>query len=124
MNDYIKFYDESPRWLRVVLSALGVPAFLYRLFGVILDKAKDTSKLVYLILNVVPIIGAIIYVIDIVWCALGRKLPVCLADWTGASASAPAHTEAVEATEVKEEKKEETTEAEPKEEKKDGDAAE
>ena len=82
MSDYIKFYDEAPLWLRIVLSALGVPAFLYRLFNVIIEKAADTSRLIYLILNVVPIIGTVIYVIDIVWCALGRLLPRGFADWT------------------------------------------
>ena len=84
MTGYIKFYDEAALWLRIVLSLLGLPAFLYRLFQVILDKAKDTNRLVYLILNVIPIIGTVIYVVDVVWCALKRPLPLCFADWNNA----------------------------------------
>ena len=82
MNGYIKFYDEAPIWLRIILSIVCIPGFLYRLFKVIIDKAEDTSKLVYLILNVIPIIGTVIVIIDIVWCALKRALPLCFADWS------------------------------------------
>ena len=101
MSEYIKFYDESPRWLRVVLSAVGVPAFLYRLFGVIMDKANDGSKLLYLILNVMPIIGTFIWILDIIWCALGRHLPTCFGDL------AEEKKDVVEAEVVEEEKEDE-----------------
>lgn len=112
MSEYMKFYDEAPRWLRVVLAVVWVPAFLYRLFGVIIDKAKDTPKLVYLILNVVPIIGFIIVIIDIVWCAMGRPLPVSFASLNG-DVTEVKKEEAVEAEEVKEEEKPEAKEEKP-----------
>ena len=80
MQEYIKFYDESVRWLRIVLSALGIPAFLYRLFHVILEKANDASKIVYMVFEVLPILGMIVYVVDIVFCALNRNIPLNLAD--------------------------------------------
>ena len=82
MSNYIKFYDETNIVLRIILSALGVPAFLYRLFKVIIDKASKSEDLVFLILNVIPIIGTVIYVFDIVFCALKRPLPVNFASWT------------------------------------------
>lgn len=94
MNSYIRFYDEAALWLRIVLSALGVPAFLYRLFKVIMEKAGDSSRLVYLILNVIPIIGAVIYVVDIIWCAMGRALPLSFDDWSNPAPVAAATVEA------------------------------
>ena len=106
MSEYLKFVDEAPRWLRVILAVVWVPAFLYRLFGVIIEKASDTDKLIYLILNVVPIIGFILTIIDIIWCALGRPLPVSFASLNG-DLSETKKEEAVEAEEVKEEPKEE-----------------
>lgn len=80
MSDYIKFYDGAERWLRIVLSVFFVPAFLYRLFKVIISKAEDPSQIVYLVLSVLPIIGTIVLVLDIVWCALNRSLPTNLSD--------------------------------------------
>lgn len=98
MNSYIRFYDEAALWLRIVLSALGVPAFLYRLFKVIMEKAGDSNRLVYLILNVIPIIGAVIYVVDIIWCAMGRALPLSFDDWSNpAPVAAAVEAEAAEA---------------------------
>ena len=104
MSGYIKFYDEAARWLRVVLSALGITATLYRLFTVIIDKAADKMKLVYLILGVIPFIGTVIWVLDIVWCARNRPLPTCFADITGGEMKKEDTTGAVEA-EVTNEKK-------------------
>ena len=52
MSGYIKWFDEAPRWLRIVCSIFGIFAFLYRLFKVIIDKAEDTAKLIYLIFSV------------------------------------------------------------------------
>ena len=75
MSGYIKWFDDAPRWVRVVCSLFGIFLFLYRLFKVIIDKAEDTSKLVYVILNVVPVIGWIIIVFDIVKCAMDRFIP-------------------------------------------------
>ena len=81
MNDFIQFYDDAPLWLRIVLSIVWVPGFLYRLFKVIMEKAEDTAALVYLILNALPIIGTIILIFDIVKCALSKPLPRTFADW-------------------------------------------
>lgn len=102
MNSYIRFYDEAALWLRIVLSALGVPAFLYRLFKVIMEKAGDSNRLVYLILNV--IIGPVIYVVDIIWCAMGRALPLCFDDWSNPApvAAATVEAEAAEAPSAEE----------------------
>ena len=75
MSDYIKWLDDAPRWLRVVCSVFWVFNFLYRLFKVIIDKAEDTAKLVYLILNVVPFIGQVIAIFDIVKTAMDRFIP-------------------------------------------------
>ena len=83
MSGYIRFYDEAPMWLRIVLSVLWVPAFLYRLFQLIIDAMEEPMNLVYLILSVIPFIGTVILVIDIVWCALRRPLPLSFADWFG-----------------------------------------
>lgn len=75
MSGYIKYFDEAPRWLRVVCSVFWVFNFLYRLFKVIIDKAEDTSKLVYVILNVIPFIGQVIAIFDIVKTAMDRNIP-------------------------------------------------
>ena len=104
MTAYCKFYDEADMWIRIVLSVLWVPAFLYRLFKAILDKWQDLSRLIYLILNVLPIVGTAVVVLDIVWCALRRNLPTCLADLL--SPSNPVSSDAIDA-EVVEEKESE-----------------
>ena len=87
MDGYIKFYDEAAKWLRIVLSVLAIPAFLYRLFKVIINKNDDPAKLIYLILNVVPIIGTVIWVIDLVWCIVGKPLPLCFGDLSSGGSS-------------------------------------
>jgi len=104
MSGYIKFYDEAELWLRVVLSALGVPAFLYRLFKVIIDKAHNVENLIFLILNVIPIVGTIIWVFDIVRCAMSKPLPCNFAGWWS-NGEAATETKAEEKEEVKEEPK-------------------
>ena len=86
MSSYIKFYDEAPMWLRIVLSVFAIFPFLYRLFKVIIDKAEMTANLVYLILNVVPIVGTIIWVFDIIKCALKKPLPLNFSEVFGAEA--------------------------------------
>ena len=75
MQGYIDFYDNAEKWLRVVMSVFFVPAFLYRLFTIILEKASRPSHLVYLILSVLPFLDTACVVIDIVFCAIGRLLP-------------------------------------------------
>ena len=80
MSGYIKYFDEAPRWLRVVCSIFWVFMFLYRLFKVIIDRAEDTSKLIYVILNVVPFVGQVIAVFDIVKTAMDHNIPTNFAD--------------------------------------------
>ncbi len=62
----------------------------------------------YTILNVVPIIGTVIVVIDIVWMALGRPVPVSFGDLSGGEETKPDEEKVVEAeaTDKEEEPKE------------------
>lgn len=65
MKSYIKFIDKCPYVLSIVLSAIWVPNFLYRLFYIIDTKNKVPGTLVYLILTVIPFISTILYICDI-----------------------------------------------------------
>ncbi|MCR5348441.1 MAG: hypothetical protein K6E59_02385 [Bacilli bacterium] len=106
MSGFIKFYDEASLPLRIVLAVVAIPSFLYRLFKFIIAKGQGTPNLIYLICNVIPFIGTVIWVIDIVFCALKRPLPLCFADWTKQPAKETTEGAVeVEATEPKEEPK-------------------
>ncbi len=118
MENYLKWFDEQSKIIRVLLSIVGVPALLYRLFTVIIEKAKVTDHLVYLILNVVPIVGTIILIFDIVATARGRRLPLAFSEMTNpADLGGKEDAVEVEAEDKPEEKPEEPKE-EPKEEEK------
>lgn len=106
MSDYINWHNGAPKWLKIVMAVVFVPTFLYRLFNVIIDKAQDKTKLVYLILTAVPFIGTILWVVDIVFAALGRKVPLCFSELNFAEAPKDSTEGATEA-EVIEPKKEE-----------------
>lgn len=79
MEGYKKWVDGLGKGLRVVF-AIFVPViyFVYRLFGVIEEKAKVKDNLVYLILNVIPIVFLIVYILDIVAAVKGEPVPVAL----------------------------------------------
>ncbi len=78
MENYKKWVDGLGKGLRIVF-AIFVPViyFLYRLFNLIQEKAQDKDHLVYLILNVVPLVSIVVYVLDIV--AAFKLAPVPLA---------------------------------------------
>ena len=79
MEDYKKWVDGLGKGLRVVF-AIFVPViyFVYRLFAVIEEKAKVKDHLVYLILNVIPIVVIIVYILDIVAAVKGEPVPLAL----------------------------------------------
>ena len=80
MENWIKFCSESKKVVRIIMAALYVPTLLVRLFTCILEKWKDSSHIVMFVLQLIPIIGQIIYIIDIVFAALGRPFILCLTD--------------------------------------------
>ncbi len=106
MANYCKWWDELGKVVKVILSIFGIFCFLYRLFKVIQEKAENTDRLLYLILNVIPIIGTVIVIVDIVWAALDKPMPLCFSDWSGNKApEQPKEENVVEAeAEDKEEK--------------------
>lgn len=65
MNGYISWYNGLNKVWKIVLAVLGIFCLLYRLFYVIREKASNTGRLVYLILNFVPVIGTVLWAIDI-----------------------------------------------------------
>ena len=79
MEGYKKWVDGLGKGLRVVF-AIFVPViyFVYRLFAVIEEKAKVKDHLVYLILNVIPIVVIIVYILDIVAAVKGEPVPLAL----------------------------------------------
>ena len=74
--------------------------FLYRLFNLIEEKAQNKDHLIYLILNVVPLVCIVVYILDIVAAVKGEPVPVAF----GGKKEKEQPVE--EAKEVKEEKAE------------------
>ena len=79
MEGYKKWVDGLGKGLRVVF-AIFVPViyFVYRLFAVIEEKAKVKDHLIYLFLNVIPIVVIIVYILDIVAAVKGEPVPLAL----------------------------------------------
>ena len=77
MEGYIKWFDGLSKVLRIVLSIFGIFCFLYRLFAYIRAEQKESKNLVYLILNIVPLVSIVVFVLDIV--AAVKEQPVPLA---------------------------------------------
>ena len=77
MEGYKKWVDGLSKGLKIVF-AIFVPVlyFLYRLFNLIEEKAKNNDHLVYLILNVVPIVCIVVYVLDIVAAIKEQPVPL------------------------------------------------
>ena len=50
--------------------------FLYRLFNVIEEKAQNKDHLIYLILNVVPFVAIVVWVLDLVAAIKGAPVPL------------------------------------------------
>ena len=77
MEGYKKWVDGLGKGLKIVF-AIFVPIiyFLYRLFVVIEEKAQNKDHLIYLILNVVPIVCVVVWVLDIVSACKGEQVPL------------------------------------------------
>ena len=67
MDSFKKWVDDLGKGLRILFAIL-VPElyFVYRLFVLIQDKAKNKDRLTYFILNVIPIVFLVVYVLDII----------------------------------------------------------
>lgn len=67
MDKFIKWVDDLGKGLRILFAIL-VPALylVYRLFVLIKDKAENKDRLIYFILNVIPVVFLVVYVLDII----------------------------------------------------------
>ena len=93
MKQYREWFDGLNKVVKIIFSVLGIFLFLYRLFLVIEEKAKNTERLVYLILNVVPIVGFVIMVLDIVAAAMDKPVPLSFGDAFGSDSQEDAPAE-------------------------------
>ena len=77
MDSYKKWVDGLGKGLRIVF-AIFVPLiyFLYRLFNLIEEKAQNKDHLIYLILNVVPFVAIVVWVLDLVAAIKGAPVPL------------------------------------------------
>ena len=77
MEGYKKWVDGLGKGLRI-LFAIFVSSiyFLYRLFNLIEEKAQNKDHLIYLILNVVPIVSFVVWVLDLVAAFKGAPVPL------------------------------------------------
>ena len=77
MEGYKKWVDGLGKGLRIVFAIfVALIYFLYRLFNVIEEKAQDKSHLIYLILNVVPFVAIVVWVLDLVAAIKGGSVPL------------------------------------------------
>ena len=80
MEGYKKWVDGLGKGLRIVFAIfVALIYFLYRLFNVIEEKAQDKSHLIYLILNVVPFVAIVVWVLDLVAAIKGAPVPLAFA---------------------------------------------
>ncbi|MBR4811580.1 MAG: hypothetical protein IKZ68_00515 [Bacilli bacterium] len=80
MDSYIKWYDSLDKVVKIIFSIFFWFCFLYRLFILIEDKAKDTGRLVFFIINCIPGISFIVWVIDIAFAITKEKVPLSFDD--------------------------------------------
>ena len=80
MDSYIKWYDSLDKVVKIVFSIFFWFCFLYRLFILIEDKAKDTGRLVFFIINCIPGVSFIVWVIDIAYAITKGKVPLSFDD--------------------------------------------
>ena len=72
MEKYIEWYRRQEIAMKVILAIFWVPAFLYRLFSLILNKDQiPNGQIIYFILTLIPGIGVIFVIIDIVYACKG-----------------------------------------------------
>ena len=80
MDSYIKWYDSLDKVVKIIFSVFFWFCFLYRLFILIEDKAKDTGRLVFFIINCIPGVSFIVWVIDIAYAITKEKVPLSFDD--------------------------------------------
>ena len=80
MDSYIKWYDSLDKVVKIIFSIFFWFCFLYRLFILIEDKAKDTGRLVFFIINCIPGVSFIVWVIDIAYAITKEKVPLSFDD--------------------------------------------
>ena len=80
MDSYIKWYDSLDKVVKIIFSVFFWFCFLYRLFILIEDKAKNTGRLVYFIINCIPGVSLIPWVIDIAFAITKEKVPLSFDD--------------------------------------------
>ncbi|MBO4737180.1 MAG: hypothetical protein J5627_01910 [Bacilli bacterium] len=80
MDSYIKWYDSLDKVVKIIFSVFFWFCFLYRLFILIEDKAKDTGRLVFFIINCIPGISFIVWVIDIAYAITKQSVPLSFDD--------------------------------------------
>lgn len=80
MDSYIKWYDSLDKVVKIIFSVFFWFCFLYRLFILIEDKAKETGRLVFFIINCIPGVSFIVWVIDIAYAITKEKVPLSFDD--------------------------------------------
>ena len=83
MDSYIKWYNSLDKVVKIIFSIFFWFCFLYRLFILIEDKAKDTGRLVFFIINCIPGVSFIIWVIDIAYAVTKQSVPLSFDDLSG-----------------------------------------
>ncbi len=77
MEGYKKWVDGLGKGLRILFAIfVSIIYFLYRLFNLIEEKAQNKDHLIYLILNVVPIVSFVVWVLDLVAAIKGAPVPL------------------------------------------------
>ena len=77
MEGYKKWVDGLGKGLRILFAIfVSIIYFLYRLFNVIEEKAQNKDHLIYLILNVVPIVSFVVWVLDLIAAIKGAPVPL------------------------------------------------
>ena len=77
MECYKKWVDGLGKGLRILFAIfVSIIYFLYRLFNVIEEKAQNKDHLIYLILNVVPIVSFVVWVLDLIAAIKGAPVPL------------------------------------------------
>ena len=80
MDSYIKWYDSLDKVVKIIFSVFFWFCFLYRLFILIEDKAKNTGRLVFFIINCIPGVSFIVWVIDIAYAITKERVPLSFDD--------------------------------------------
>ena len=63
MNSYIKWYDSLDKIVKIIFSIFFWFTFIYRLMVLIEDKAANTGRLIFFILNCIPGVSFIIFIL-------------------------------------------------------------